>query len=160
MLSFALCLNACSNEESNQALGTLERDRIVFKATAAEIITALPVREGAGVKEGDLLIVKSDYSGPLEYLAKTKVLEIAIRDEDFIKGNKLASGNDLIEQPGLYMKIKQGGFNMNIDQDSFKTFAGFGKKRYARDSFVTTAPLFGVYEDLVFKPYKINFSRI
>ena len=60
MLSFALCLNACSNEESNQALGTLERDRIVFKATAAEIITALPVREGAGVKEGDLLVQLND----------------------------------------------------------------------------------------------------
>ncbi len=108
------------------------------------------------VKEGDLLIVKSDYSGPLEYLAKTKVLEITTKDEDFIKGNTLATGTDLIEQPGLYMKIKQGSFNINIDQDSFQSFVGFGKRRYARDSFVTTTPLFGVYEGAVFKPYAVN----
>jgi len=108
------------------------------------------------VKEGDTLIVKSDYSGPLEYLAKTKVLEIATKDQDFIKDNKLATGVDLIEQPGLYMKIKQGSFDMDIDQDSFQTYAGFGKRRYARDSFVTTTPLFGVYETTVFKPYEVK----
>jgi hypothetical protein len=112
------------------------------------------------VKEGDLLIVKSDYSGPLEYLAKTKVIEVLTNSEDFIKGNKLATGADLIEQPGLYMKIKQGSFNMNIDQDSFQSFIGFGKRRYARDSYVTTAPLFGVYESTVFKPYKINAGSL
>lgn len=108
------------------------------------------------IKEGDSLIVKSDYSGPLEYLAKTKVLEIATKEQDFIKDNKLATGEDLVEQPGLYMKIKQGGFNMNIDQDSFQTFAGFGKRRKARDSFVTTSPLFGVYEAAIFKPLAVN----
>jgi hypothetical protein len=31
------------------------------------------------VNEGDTLIVKSDYSGPLELLARTKVLEIAAK---------------------------------------------------------------------------------
>ena len=56
ILTLALCLNACSNKEHNQALGTLERDRIVLKATAAEIIIARPLREGAVVKQGDLLV--------------------------------------------------------------------------------------------------------
>jgi HlyD family secretion protein len=53
-------LTGCSNKDSNQALGTLERDRIVLKATAAEIIVALPIREGATVKKGDLLVQLDD----------------------------------------------------------------------------------------------------
>ncbi len=108
------------------------------------------------VKEGDMLIVKSDYSGPVGYLAKTKVIEIAIKEEDFIKGNKIAAGTDLIEQPGLYMKIKQGSFNMNIEQDSFQSYIGFGKRRRASESFVTTDPPFGTTDGTVFTPFPVN----
>ena len=108
------------------------------------------------VKEGDTLIVKSDYSGPLDYLTKTKVLEISTKEQDFLVGNKLSNGKDLIEEPGLYMKIKQGNFNVNIDQDSFKSFIGSGKRRYASRSFVTTDPLFGEYESTVFVPIVVN----
>jgi len=54
------------------------------------------------------------------------------------------------------MKIKQGGFNMDIDQDSFQTFAGFAKRRYASDSYVTTSPLFGTYNASVFEPLPVN----
>lgn len=108
------------------------------------------------VKEGDTLIVKSDYSGPLDYLAKTKIIEISNKSEDFIVGNKLSTGTDLIEQPGLYMKIKQGSFNITIDQDSFQSFIGFGKRRYASDSFVTTTPLFGKYVSTTFNPTPIK----
>lgn len=108
------------------------------------------------VKEGDILVVKSDYSGPLSVLAKTKVLEISMKDEDFIKNNKLSNGKDLIEQVGLYMKIKQGNFDVDIDQDSFQSFIGSAKRRYASRSFATTSPLFGEYEATVFVPLKIN----
>lgn len=108
------------------------------------------------VKEGDNLIVKSDYAGPLEYLAKTKVLEIATKDQDFIAGNKLSNGQDLVEDAGLYMKIKQGNFDTDIDEDSFRTFSGFGKRRYASRSFVTTAPLFGEYDGVPFVPLEVN----
>jgi HlyD family secretion protein len=54
LLAFFIC--ACSNNEIDQALGTLERDRIVLKATASEIITALPLRESSKVKQGDLVV--------------------------------------------------------------------------------------------------------
>jgi HlyD family secretion protein len=40
---------------NEQALGTLERDRIVLKATASETITAEPIGKGSWVKTGDLL---------------------------------------------------------------------------------------------------------
>lgn len=108
------------------------------------------------VKTGDNLIVKSDYAGPLEYLAKTKILEIAEQQEDFIPGNQLGNGKDLIESPGLYMKIKQGNFDIDIDQDSFQTFSGTAKRRYASRSFVTTAPLFGEYDGTTFVPIEVN----
>lgn len=51
-----LMMTACSSEESNLALGTLERDRIVLTATANEIVTELPVTEGARVEAGQLLV--------------------------------------------------------------------------------------------------------
>lgn len=108
------------------------------------------------VNEGDILIVKSDYSGASEVLVKTKVLEITTKSEDFISGNLMSNGEILIESPGLYMKIKQGNFDIDIDQDAFKTFSGFGKRRYASRSFVTTTPLFGEYEGTVFNPFQIN----
>lgn len=55
-----LSLLACSDSQPHQALGTLERDRIILKATAAEIITQLPINEGTQVAEGDLLLQLDD----------------------------------------------------------------------------------------------------
>ncbi|MDF5124521.1 lipoprotein, partial [Vibrio parahaemolyticus] len=36
-------LTACSKDDGQQALGTLERDRVTFTATSSEIIRALPI---------------------------------------------------------------------------------------------------------------------
>lgn len=52
----ALVLLGCSQPESNVALGTLERNRIVLTATAAELITAQPLAEGSQVQAGQLLV--------------------------------------------------------------------------------------------------------
>lgn len=60
LICLLVCISACSDHNTEQALGTLERDRIVLKATAAEIITAVPIREGTWVKEGDLLVQLDD----------------------------------------------------------------------------------------------------
>jgi HlyD family secretion protein len=49
-------LVACAPDDSSQALGTLERDRVTFSATSNEIIRALPVKEGSQVKIGDVLV--------------------------------------------------------------------------------------------------------
>jgi HlyD family secretion protein len=54
-LILALLLAGCGKPEP-LALGTLERDRIVHKATSGEIITALPVAEGSQVAAGTLLV--------------------------------------------------------------------------------------------------------
>lgn len=59
-LLYLLCLSGCGDTHPKQALGTLERDRLVLKATAAEIITAQPIREGTAVKKGELLVQLDD----------------------------------------------------------------------------------------------------
>ncbi len=55
-----LLLAGCTDNNTPEALGTLERDRIVLKATAAEIITAEPVPEGTMVAAGTLLLQLDD----------------------------------------------------------------------------------------------------
>lgn len=52
-------LSACDNVET-QALGTLERDRIVLKANASEFIVNEPVEEGSKVSVGMLLVQLDD----------------------------------------------------------------------------------------------------
>lgn len=56
LLTTALLLGGCSNSSPDQALGTLERDRIILKATAGEIILEQPVPEGTMVAAGTLLV--------------------------------------------------------------------------------------------------------
>jgi HlyD family secretion protein len=55
-----LILAGCANETGNEALGTLERDRIILKATADEIILEEPVPEGTMVAAGTLLVQLDD----------------------------------------------------------------------------------------------------
>ena len=56
-----LCLlSACSQQQTPEAQGTLERDRVLLRATSDEIVTELPVREGSMVQAGELLLKFDD----------------------------------------------------------------------------------------------------
>jgi HlyD family secretion protein len=46
----------CFSETQTQALGTIERDRVTFTATANEIIRQQPVQEGSFVSKGQVLV--------------------------------------------------------------------------------------------------------
>jgi len=60
-IALILLLAGCSRpDDASLALGTLERDRVTLSATAAEVITALPVHEGSPVTQGDLLVQLDD----------------------------------------------------------------------------------------------------
>ena len=48
------------------------------------------------VKEGDVLILKSDYSGVLEEEVEVKVLEVKTQSENFIEGNLKSNGAGLL----------------------------------------------------------------
>lgn len=72
MTALCVLLAACDGtDDTPLALGTLERDRITLSATAAEVITALPVREGTMVARGDL-IVQLDDSLQMAVVAKAE----------------------------------------------------------------------------------------
>ena len=56
----SLFLAGCTDDKASEALGTLERDRIVLKATADEIILQQPIPEGTLVSKGTLLVQLDD----------------------------------------------------------------------------------------------------
>jgi hypothetical protein len=124
---------------------------VVYKDGVYRYIQLVGENKGK-VKEGDVLILKSDYSGPLETEQEVKVLEVKDQQENFISGNLLSSGEELKELPGVYMKIKQGNFNINITQDSFITYSGEASFR----KFAVTEPLFGAYDGATFEPTPVN----
>ncbi len=49
-------LERCSGSDSGAALGVLARDRVALTATSNEIVTNLPIAEGAMVQVGDVLV--------------------------------------------------------------------------------------------------------
>jgi HlyD family secretion protein len=53
-------LAACAGDARDEALGTLERDRVILKATANEIILSQPIAEGTMVAAGSLLVQLDD----------------------------------------------------------------------------------------------------
>lgn len=58
--AITLGLSGCGGGGGAEALGTIERDRVILKATSSELIVALPVAEGSDVKSGDLLVQLDD----------------------------------------------------------------------------------------------------
>lgn len=115
--------------------------------------------EGANkdkVKEGDTLIVKSDLGGMLEDVIKVRVLEVTTKTKDFIEGNKNADGALIVEEAGLYMKIKPTGFDMNFTSATARTFEGSSHLRYPVNTY--TNPFFGEGSVATanFVPYKLS----
>lgn len=55
LIAIALATVSCT-QKPPEALGTLERDRISHTATAAEVVIALPVRQGGAVTVGTVLV--------------------------------------------------------------------------------------------------------
>lgn len=112
------------------------------------------------VAEGDILIVKSDLSGVRQdtEAIKVKVLEVADKESDFITGNLLETGANLIEKSGKYIKIKQGAFDLTVDEDSVKSFSGSAGGRYPSSNNwkITTTPGFGEVTGTTYSPYFVH----
>jgi HlyD family secretion protein len=84
----SLILSAgCADDRKNEALGTLERDRIVLKATADEIVVSEPIPEGTLVAEGTLLVQLDDSrQRALVAKAEAEVARAAARLEELRNG--------------------------------------------------------------------------
>lgn len=82
---------------------------------------------------GDTLYVKSDSLGLVGNEVTTTVLDIQTKEKDFIEGNQFdettgeivtSGGIDIVEEAGVYMKIKPTGFNLSYDSNTFAEFSG------------------------------------
>ena len=116
----ALLLTAgCTSDTLEEALGTLERDRIVLKATANEIIIAEPVPEGTLVAAGTLL-VQLDDSRAQAQVAKAKAevaraqamleeLRNGARPEDIAAAGARVNGAraQVVESEASFVRAKQ-----------------------------------------------------
>jgi HlyD family secretion protein len=114
-----LLLVSCSNRSTNEALGTLERDRIVLKATASEIILQEPIPEGTMVAAGTLLVQLDDRrQQALVARAKAEVaqaeaqleeLRNGARPEDIAAASARVAGAQAaeVESRASYARVKQ-----------------------------------------------------
>lgn len=113
--------------------------------------------EGANidkVSEGDTLIVKSDLSGPVEEAIKVRVIEKARKEKNFIEENENIEGQEIIEESGVYIKIRPKGFLMDFSSVTALTFEKFKKERYPVRVFTQQ---FGARNSLgVFVPYVVG----
>jgi hypothetical protein len=118
------------------------------------------------VKEGDTLIVKADLSGATQQLVKLSVLEVVGKEKDFLEDNEDPDENPILEESGLYMKLKkEGNISFDYNENTFITYAGGQHLRYPQRCF--TSPKFldtqAVPEPLTVKAgsvinIKISFS--
>jgi len=97
------------------------------------------------VKDGDVLIVKSDLAGPLSNLIELKVLDVKVQDDDFIVGNTDLDLNLLKEPQGLYFKIKPLGIDLNYTSNTTNVYSG-SKSRHNPGFETFTLPEFGTYD--------------
>lgn len=140
LASLLLLIASCSEKNSQQALGTLERDRIVLKATAAETIIAEPIKEGSIVKAGDLL-VQLDDTQARNNLAKAQAKLInAIANQTKLRhgarAEDIASSRALLE--GSQAQSLQADANFNrmaaLAKQKMIGQAELDKARSAKDS--------------------------
>jgi len=83
ILILFLILGGCEKDSSSYALGTLERDRVVLKTTASEIIIEQAITEGQKVKKGDV-ILRLDATRQNALLASSSA-QLAIANAQFEK---------------------------------------------------------------------------
>jgi len=114
-----LLIAGCANKSNDEALGTLERDRIVLKATASEIILNEPVPEGTKVSAGTLLVQLDDrrqqamvaraQAEVAQAEARLEELRNGARPEDIAGASARVSGARaaVIEARASYQRTKQ-----------------------------------------------------
>jgi HlyD family secretion protein len=114
-----LLLAGCADNKVDEALGTLERDRIVLKATADEIVTSEPVPEGTMVTAGTLLVQLDDSrQQAMAAKARAEVARSAARLEELRNGarpEEIAAATarvsgaraEVVEAEATYTRSKQ-----------------------------------------------------
>ncbi|HEX8268756.1 MAG TPA: hypothetical protein VF581_02590, partial [Flavobacterium sp.] len=73
--------------------------------------------------EGDTLICKADLNGPLNEIIKVRVIEVKVQERNFLSLNTNEDGNEIIEEAGLYMKIRGTGISMDLSGNTYFTYS-------------------------------------
>ena len=119
ILASLLLLAGCGDYGKEEALGTLERDRIVLKATADEIVISEPIPEGTMVAEGTLLVQLDDSrQRALVAKAEAEVARAAAQLEELRNGarpEEIAAATahvngaraEVVETTATYARAKQ-----------------------------------------------------
>ena len=113
--ALACQLSSCDNSKTNQALGTLERDRILLKSTAAEPIVDIRIQDGQPVKQGDL-ILQLDPSNQTQVVAKTEA-SLALATANF---NKLKNGARSEDIAATQAQLTRAQSTLNEAQKNFE----------------------------------------
>jgi HlyD family secretion protein len=140
LASLLVCITSCSDKHSSQALGTLERDRIVLKATVAETIIATPIKEGSWVEAGDILVQLDDTQARNNLARAQAKLTTATANQTKMRhgarAEDIASSRALLE--GSQAQFVQADANFNRIATLFKQKmigqADLDKARSAKDS--------------------------
>jgi hypothetical protein len=86
------------------------------------------------VKTGDTLLLKKSPAGAQTTVQKVDVLEIKVQDKDFIPLNADQNEQLILEEQGLYMRIRPSGFSMDFDDYEVKQSSAYGEEG-GNDSF-------------------------
>ncbi|MCG9236645.1 HlyD family efflux transporter periplasmic adaptor subunit [Vibrio harveyi] len=127
-------LTACSKDDGQQALGTLERDRVTFTATSSEIIRALPIKEGSQVTEGEVL-VQLDTKNQEAILARA-VAEQARADAYLLK---LTNGERPEDIAAAQARVARAEAQLTEAQKNYQRKAELERKKLISQSEKDTA---------------------
>ncbi|NRF13038.1 HlyD family secretion protein [Vibrio coralliilyticus] len=127
-------LTACTQDDSSQALGTLERDRVTFTATANEIIRALPATEGSQVKQGEVLV-------QLDTTSQEAVLARAVAEQSKAEAYllKLTNGERPEDIAASQARVKRAEAQLTEAQKNYTRKAELVEKRLISQSEEDTA---------------------
>lgn len=127
-------LTACTQDDSSQALGTLERDRVTFTATANEIIRALPATEGSQVKQGEVLV-------QLDTTSQEAVLARAVAEQSKAEAYllKLTNGERPEDIAASQARVKRAEAQLTEAQKNYTRKAELVEKRLISQSEQDTA---------------------
>ena len=105
------------------------------------------------LKIGEFLIVKSDTSGPLSTLVKTRILEIVEQDENFLE-SEVPDPYEVRQRKGTYVKVKTSNFSLNPNAVQIYDSTGGGFRSSATSNNI------GNNQTYVEDPIYYNFNGL
>ncbi len=153
ILLAAALLAACSDNSVDEALGTLERDRIVLTATADEIILDEPVPEGTMVSAGTVLVQLDDKRQQARVaVARAEVSRARARLEELRNGarpEEVAAASARVKGAGAELTEAQASYQRSkvLRQQNLASQSSLDHARAQRDA--AKASLDSASEDLL-----------